>query len=145
MTYPTNSLSLSLEDVDRQVVRLKQQCTQWLIQLNSTIDAPVVINMFARLRAERNALTAAAATPGIGAYAQAQKGDDQLDIATEFNAMVAAIDAAANWISTNAPKDGNGYLLLSQFGINGLTHRQFTAQQLGGLRTLVQAISDTIE
>jgi hypothetical protein len=105
-----------------------------------------VINLTSYLADARATLVNAAATPGIGPYAQAQTNDPQLNIAAEFTAMIAAIDETITWIVANFPQDANGFLALYQW--NGLTGRMteasFSSAQLAQLRTRLDALSATI-
>lgn len=87
-----------------------------------------------------------AAVPGIAAYAQAQVGDATLNVATEFNAMVAALDTLRDWAMANFPKDANGFLLAKQFSADGrTTDRQFNTASLATFRTQLDALTATID
>jgi hypothetical protein len=89
-------------------------------------------------------LAESASHPGIVAYAQEQEASAGLDIATEFNGMVAAITNARNWISTNYPK-ASGYVQVYTIDVN---HRfadpGFTAQTVAGLLPFLDAITTSI-
>ena len=86
-------------------------------------------------------------TAGIGPYAQAQINDNTINVATEFNAMMAQIDASIAWINTNFPKDGSGFLLAVQFvGSTGRTaDRQFSTATLATFRTVLDSLIATID
>ena len=93
-------------------------------------------------------LQSAASVSGIAAYAQNQIADPTFDIVSSFNDMVAAITAVQNWIVTNFPKDGNGFLLAKTFmGDNsGRTQdRTFTPAQTATLRTVLNNLVATID
>lgn len=145
MPYPTGTLSKVLEDADRKLIQLDQLCQQWINRLAAgPTSAQVILNIYMKLRAERASLTSAAATPGIGPFAQQQKDDPELDVVAEFNATIAAIDGVANWIAANFPKDSNNFLLAFTLGVNELVWRDFTAVQTAGLRVELQTIVDQI-
>jgi hypothetical protein len=141
LAYPTNSLSLVLEDVDRRCVDLKALCVRRKADLaGSDQPSTLILDLFTRLRQDRNTLAAAAATSGIGPYAQAQKGDANLDVAAAFNGLLSAIDSVTGWITANFPKDVNGFLLAKTLGADGPVDRVFTAAQTAGLRTALDSV-----
>ena len=110
-----------------------------------SIPASVALGVLDQLRAIRTEMTTLAATPGIAAHAQRQSGAT-VDIAAEYAAMVAAIDAAIAWITTNFPQDGDGYLLLEQFEASGArTERTFTPAQTAALRALLDTLAATVD
>lgn len=101
--------------------------------------------LFVQLQSAHAEFAALSTTPGLAAYAQEQLDDNALNIATEFTSMQAAITAVLDWIKTNLPKDGSGYLLVRQIdGSNAVVDRQFTPAQTAGLRTVLDALAATI-
>jgi hypothetical protein len=85
---------------------------------------------------------------GIVAYAQAQMMSPAADVTVLFNTMILAIQATIDWITTNFPKDGNGFLLAVSFvgdGTGRTTPRLFTAGDLGPFKTVVDALLATLE
>jgi len=87
----------------------------------------------------------AAAVSGLGAYAQAQIGNPALDVAAEFNAMLAQIDATVLWVQTNLPNDGT-YLLAVTLGTDGrYAWRTFSSATTADLRTQLDALIATID
>jgi hypothetical protein len=87
-----------------------------------------------------------AAVPGLSAYAQNQVNDPSLNVADSFSAMTAQIDACRNWIVTNFPKDGNGFLLAQTFDVNGRpSDRTFSTATLATFRTQLDALIATID
>lgn len=84
---------------------------------------------------------------GIGAYAQAQINDATVNIATEFNSMMSAIDAVTAAIITNFPKDGSGRLLFLTFAADNsgrYVSSTFTAAQMAPVKTSLDALVATI-
>jgi hypothetical protein len=147
MAYPTNTLGLVLDDTDRRVVGLKQYCAALRgLAAAGNVTSSQILDLMVGLHQDRVALAAAAATPGIGPYAQAQKNAPGLDIAAEFNNLLAGIDGAISWITANFPKDANGFLLAQNFGGPGGTplDRQFTPAQTAGLRTALDSLTALI-
>ena len=85
---------------------------------------------------------------GIVAYAQAQMMSPAADVTVLFNTMILAIQATIDWITTNFPKDVNGFLLAVSFvgdGTGRTTPRLFTAGDLGPFKTVVDALLATLE
>lgn len=96
----------------------------------------------ANLRAQMAALVS---TPGLAAYAQTQENNPSLNVAAEYTAMNTQIGTTLAWISTNFPKDANGYLLAAQLNPDGtLQWRDFSAASLAGFVTVLDALLATI-
>jgi len=148
MAYPTGMLSLTLEDVDREMVKLKGYATRQKDRLNTNpITATVVLDIYAKLNAVKSLFEAAASVPGIVGYARDQKDDQTLNLVTEFNVVVAAIDAVIAQIATDIPtanQGGTDYLLVQTLGALIPEWRDFTPVQLATTRGLLQAIIDAI-
>jgi len=86
------------------------------------------------------------ATPGIAAFAKIQEDDPTYDIAVEFNAMVAAVDAVSDALIAAIPKDGNGYLLVQTMNAQGdVGPRQFTPAQVNSIVPLLVAVVQAID
>jgi hypothetical protein len=84
-----------------------------------------------------------AATPGLAVYAQAQTGN--ANISADYTTMRAAMVAARDWVVNNFPKSGQ-YLLAQQILVSGRsTLRVFTAAETSALRTLLDAITASID
>ena len=145
MAYPTGMLSLTLEEIDRRAVDVKGYCTRTRDTLGAgNTPATTIFDLFIRLKSDRAAFAAATSVSGLAAYARAQKNDENLDVVTEFGEMLAAIDDVTAWISTNFPKDANGYLLAQTWGASGPVDRTFTPAATAGLRTQLDALIATI-
>lgn len=88
---------------------------------------------------------AISALPGIGQYARDQLGNQSLDLAAEFSAMVGAAVALKDWIFANFPKDAGGAWLLESVDANGVrVPLTFTAASLAQFRTNCSAFEATI-
>ena len=145
MAYPTDSLRAVLEDIDRSMISLKNRADRDVAVLAAApVRGALILDEFVWLRTARNKLSSAASTPGIVQYAKDQKNDQGLDVVAEFNAVIAAIDAATAWIDGNFPKDGQGYLLQNTLGVDGPLDRTFTPAATGPLQTHLTALSATI-
>lgn len=142
MAYPTISLRDALSDVDRSAKRVKAFCQARRAEMAAgNVVSTTIFEVFIQLRQERAIMAAAAATPGIGPYAQAEKNNPTLDVVAEFTAMTGAIDGCIAWINTNFPKQGgSGYLLAQTLGPEGPVDRQFTPAETAGLRTQLDAV-----
>lgn len=145
MAYPTGTLGIALDRVDTRVLALKQYCIRARDKMQAgSVPSGYVSGAYTSLQNERTAIIEARSVPGIGAFAQAQKGNENLDVVAEFNAIIANIEAATAWIATNFPKDGDGYLLAQTWGATGPVDRQFAPAATSGLRTILQSIIDGI-
>lgn len=84
-------------------------------------------------------------TAGILQYAKDQEDDQTYDVAAEFNALIAAIDATILQLSTDLPKDGNDWLLVNKINANGtLVPRNFTAGALATTIANLDAIAAAV-
>jgi hypothetical protein len=147
MAYPasTSLPARTLDQIDHRALQMKNQQQNVRNQMAAgNVPSTTIIDIYIRLRIERAAFTAAAAVPGLVQYARDQKNNQSLNVVTEFNAMIAAIDAVTNWISTNFPKDGGGFILAATLGPEGPVYRQFTPAQTAGLRTALDALIATV-
>lgn len=92
-------------------------------------------------------LNAAAGVSGIAAYAKAQEGDANYDVAAAFTAMMSACDGVINWIVANVPTATSGGftgVLLESWSSSGRTVRSFTSTQTAGLQTALQTFIDSV-
>src|ERR1044072_3207956 len=136
MPYPTGILSLTLEDIDRQIAEIKRNCTDVKNEAAAgNMPSARILDLYLSLQDKKASLTAAAATPGIAAYAQAQKNNATLDIAAAFSSVLSALDGVLGWIVSNFPKDASGFLLAKTFSGNTIVDRTFTPTQTAGFRT----------
>ncbi|MHB1170455.1 MAG: hypothetical protein ACYC28_14355 [Longimicrobiales bacterium] len=147
MAFPASNGALSdvLERACQAALQMRRQAEQTRARL-ATMDVASgeIINLDIRLRGFRAEFEAAGSVNGIGAYAQSQLGDGTLDIAAEFAAMVAAIDAVTDWIRTHFPRDGDGYLLARTWGVDGPVDRTFAPALTAGLRTQLDVLIATV-
>lgn len=142
------SNALPAERYDRGkllAVQLKSAVQRRSSDFQSGAGADEIIGLADQLREYRERFNQIRQTPGIAAYAQAQENDGTYDVAAEFNAMIAAIDAAIAEILSTFPSDAQDYLLAYKFNADGSTSpRQFTGGALGGVRTALDAIAASI-
>lgn len=114
-----------------------------------SVSAQTLLNMEANFAALNTQLTGFAAILGTAAglaYVQAQVGNPTLDVAGAFNAMQAALVAAATWIMQNFPKDSaNALIVYTGFDGSGAPiPNLFTSVQLAPLAALLTTLSATI-
>jgi hypothetical protein len=84
---------------------------------------------------------------GIAAYAQAQINDATVNVTTEFNSMMSAIDSVTSAIITNFPKDASNRLLFLTFTADNSgrqTSSAFTSAQMVPVKTALDALVATI-
>lgn len=145
MAYPTGMLSFVLEQIDQRILSIKKQAQSLRADsLAGNVASGRILSAHQYLRAERAALVTAGATPGLAQFARDQKNNQSLDIVTEFNAVIAAIDQVTSWIDSNFPKDGSGFLLERTLGADGPLERQFSTAQLATFRTQLDSLIATI-
>lgn len=141
MAYPTGTLSIALEEIDREMVAIKSYCQSVSSQLASASQkAALIIDLHANLGVVKNRLATWAATPGLPAYAKQQKDNVNLDVIAEYQAVVAAIDAVRSNVESTFPKDASGYLLREQWATVGITERSFAPSSTVQLRTLLNTL-----
>lgn len=148
MAFPasTEILSRVLDSIAQTMLQVKSASQQIRnASASGPIGANSVITYLGDLADQRDRLTALAAAPGLAAYAQAQYNNGSLNIATEYNAVMAATVTVRDWIIANFPKDGSSNLLEKKFDANGrVTLNTFTSASLATFRTQLDALIATI-
>lgn len=153
MAYPASIKTLSqvLGQVDGIMLMIKSNAADLRTKSAAgPIPAQDVTDYLARLAGLRATLASLAATPNLGAYAQAQKSSPGLDAVAEYTATVAQIDATRAWIITNFPRDAQGNVESRNFNAEGVLVAAgpltgtFTSAQLAGLRTVLSALEATV-
>lgn len=112
--------------------------------LAGPISANVIRQLFDKLLSVDDAFDTVAAIPGLAAYAKAQEGDVNYDVAAAFTAMTDAIDNVISWIITTIPTSG-GFVLLEEWTVDGVDVRTFSTAQTANLRTQLDALIATID
>ena len=148
MVYPTSSLDRAIEDADRLAIQVKGFATRERDRMVAgNVAATSLIDMAIRIRQARVQLATIAAMPGIGDRAKEIKGDTNLDVGAEFNAMLAAMDAVVLWVRNNFPTANVGgtlYLARETWGSEGPVDRQFSSAQTAALCTELDNLIATI-
>lgn len=104
-------------------------------------NADVLLATFHDVRRIRDSIQAAAGVPGIANYARAQENDPAYDVIAEWTALLSAVASLLSFVTTNFPKDANGYLLEKTFAADGTyVFRTFTSAQLAGLVSAIAAV-----
>jgi hypothetical protein len=112
------------------------------------VNAEAILTYVTRLADTKAELQNIVTVPGLEAYAKEQINNPSIDIATEYNNVIQALDSVVSWIITNMPKDASGYLLVTQFAPenNGRTiSRTFTPAETESLRTVLDSLLITID
>lgn len=79
--------------------------------------------------------------PGIGDYAKEQENDPTYDVAAEFTAMLALIDAVIATVTAGFPVDASDFLLAYTFNPDGSqAPRAFTSGQTATIRAALDAL-----
>lgn len=146
MSYPTNSLQSVLQDIDRRLIGIKNRAGRDRATLSGgSTSATTIIDVFKTMRGDRVWLDSVKSTAGLPQYSKDIKNDQTLDIVTEFNSVLSAMDSVTLWIETNFPVDGSGFLLKETFTANGTNDRQFTPSQTAGLVAALDTLTASIE
>ncbi len=124
---------------------VKQRAQSAVATLASNVNATQVFQILDDIRSQLTVFNQVAAIPGIGGYAQAQFNDNTYNVATEFSAMVAAVQGVVDWTVTNFPKGAGGFLQAYTINADGSrTAAVFTPAQTAGLTTALNAVIASI-
>jgi hypothetical protein len=155
MPFPSNSgtTQISLSDawtLTRSYMNLIKTNTQQLRTASETgnVNAEYILTYATKLIDYKVELQKTVNVTGLAAYAQEQINNPTINIVTEYNAVIQALDSVVAWIINNMPKDQDGYLLITQFAAqnNGrTTSRSFAPAQTAGLRTTLDSLLSTID
>lgn len=136
----------ALVDVDQRSVALKAEARRMrLASANDAISAGDALSLLTYLMRQRDAFAAAAALPGMPAFAAEEKRQALSEINAGFSAMLGAINGAIAWIAGALPKAAGGFLAIETMAADGTrTWRLFQPAETAGLRTALAAIEATI-
>lgn len=145
MAFKTNQLASTYRQITNYAGVVKSQ-TQSLRNASAAgnIHAMQIIDWFVSIGGLRTQLSNLSSAPGLAGYAKTECADVNYDVAAEFTAMLAAIDTSLAWVTTNFPKDGNGFILSHTFVAGVYTARTFTTGETATLRTVLDALIATI-
>ena len=144
MTYPTNSLGLALDQVDRLILDTKTQSLQAKAAFEGgSVSASKLIDLAIQFSRAIDSLDLLAATPGLVQFARDQKNDQGLDILVEYNAVKTGMQSVVDWLLANFPTNG-GFLLRETWGPNGPVDRQFTSPETAALSALLGTLAGLI-
>ena len=150
MAFPSNLATVALgkcvDDMMSQAGMVKTYA-QRLDAKSSTGTCTIddILNAARGIYNAKQALAALASTPGLPAYAKTELNSASYDIAAEYAAMLAQINATLAWIAANLPKDGSGYVLDYQVDATfAKVPRTFTSGSLAALRTQLAALVATV-
>lgn len=109
------------------------------------VSANLVTELYLRVVQSSATFNAVKSVPGIAQYAKDQFDNQNLNIVSEYNSMVAAIADVISSIKSGFPVDASGYLLERKFDDNGFNTRSFTSTQTSTMRTKLDALIQSIE
>lgn len=150
MPFPSNEGNTTLEDAWSSAMghagRIKRKAQSLHTSTLSSCTATLILNVVRDILSARDALAQLAGTPGLEAYARDQIEDPTLNLAVEYNAMIAAINAVRDWVFVNIPKEAvTGYLLIETLTTELVrVDREFSSVSLGGLRTVLDTLIASI-
>lgn len=152
MAYPNSRLRRTLAraftNADSTVIRLRRLSNTWIAQMAAEpVTASLILDdILAELKSSRVTLVDSRDTSGILAYARDQFDDVTIDLPAEFTALIVALDTVITWVVDNFPTGTGDFLQRYLIAPDGtLTDRSFSSAQTAGLRTQLQALSDSIE
>lgn len=134
----TVTLENGLRSLREVAAHEKQYLAQWDAMLAGNITALQGLDMLANLDRVLPQMDALVAPAGMAAYAQAQLGSATYNIATEYSAMRAALDAIRVWLRANIP--ANAITVTNGVAIGAV----YTPAATAPLRTLVQSAAAAI-
>lgn len=134
----------ALEHLDFAAIRIADRAQQSASDIAAGCTVDDLIGILHQLKAARSSILEFRDIPGLRAYAQAQRNDGTYEIITEYSALIALIDDAANTIRTGLPTDPSNYLLAYKLVNDNLAPRNFTALQVAPVILKLQAISDAV-
>ena len=145
MAFKTNRLASTYQQICGLANIVKSQATSLRnASAAGNIHAMQIIDWFVALGDYRTQLNTLSQTPGLATYAKTECNDALYGVAAEFSAMLSAIDTALAWVTTNFPKDANGWIQSHSFVSGAYTPRTFTPAQTANLRTALDALTATI-
>lgn len=140
------TLRQGLENAMMRALSLKQIAQMTVNQLASTTDANYIFARIDEFRLGLSQLQSYAAISGMSAYAQQQLNTPTYDVVTEFNNMIAALQAVIAWVVNNFPKEVDGFLKdTTTINSDGSrTAATFTSAQTSGWVTALNSFIATI-
>jgi hypothetical protein len=132
------------EEAKAEAFRTRRTAEQYVTTIAGGGNADQIYSLLRLLAQHRTRLQEVASIPGLADYARAQEADAGYDVAAEFNALVATVNATITWMQSAIPAAG-GYdqMYTRPDGIN-LVPRSFTSAALAPLVTRLQAIAATV-
>jgi hypothetical protein len=131
----------AFERVRRQRIASADYATRRRAEFAAGCSADLVLSVAQHCRDVIAALDAAAAVPGLVAYARLEYGDAGYDMAAEYQTLRAALVALRDAIVAVFPQDADGWLLYQKLTAGGtLTTRSFTPAQLASSLPLLDAV-----
>lgn len=145
MAWPTANtpLAKAFLRADELMTTIKRVAASAAGRMASPMDADEVLSIHRSAVSFDTELGDIASVSGIVAYAKAQYDDPAFDVATEFNAVRAALQAVISEIETTIPTS-SGFLLTHSFSANKREPRNFSIAQLATLKTLLETVDGTI-
>lgn len=152
--FPTEAANPSQAEGFRQATSIADTIKKRAESLKQNLQAGDyriinIVNVARSMDDLSDRLDALKTIPGIAAYAQDQISDPSLDLAAEFNAMQAAVNAFIEAVKTSLPRDAQSYV--QDYTVTGaindivLTYRELSPAQTAPLVPLLQAIVDSIQ
>ncbi len=104
-------------------------------------DSDQVLGTVDTMKLFKSQLNDVATIPGIGDYAKEQENDPTYDVAAEFIALLALIDAVITEVVSTFPVDGSGFLLAYTISPDGTQiARTFNVAAMVDLRAALDAV-----
>jgi hypothetical protein len=140
------SLRAAYADATSRASQLKKLAQDTNTQLAAgNTSANVIKQILEYCQQAKAANQATAAMTGIVAHARAQEGDVNYDVAAQWTAMNAAIDAVITQVLADVPTGAGGFRLVETWTAGGVSVRTFTPAQTATLRARLADLIATID
>jgi hypothetical protein len=146
----SNSITDKLDKIEGNANNLKTQCVNYVNIVNGggNIDAGRILgfgNLLSSLIVRIDSLLSDGDLSALELEAQSRHNDINYSMTAGLNDLRAAVVSCAAYLDATLPKSGNYYLVV-ETGTNGASNfREFTAAQLSGFITELNAILAAID
>jgi len=138
MAWTTENKAQTIASIDAGMTQGKAFAERTAAKLAAGTQSSVILDVYLRATDEGKRLAGAALIDGIAELIVAEKGADAL---ATVGAMLEKVEEIKVWIVANFPTDADGYLSARSITDDGIAERQFSAAEVGGLKTLLEELA----
>jgi hypothetical protein len=125
------------------IERAAQEMRGLIVAGSADIPVARVMYLLNAMHGNRSVIDGLLSQPGFRAYADQRLASIPGASLNDYPQTVAAIQEVHNWISSNLPKDANGYVQTVQIGI-ATTEKKMPVAQFNALRPRLDTLIATI-